>query len=199
MIKEINKLKEEATSLRAEVQFAETQLREYEDKAIEHKQKHLEYEDRKRKASYQLRAKRDLFNNTSMRLRTYEVAKKNADLDAKLEELKEAQPTFWEVVATCLDEVVEATKEGIDLTFKPQLQTSTMLQQLKLMTDLRSHLQNGSGEVLEAQKEFDKAMTDICIDQIEGNPFIRSKQKLLKEPIYKMLNNQTIKSALGIS
>ena len=199
MINEINKLKKEALSLRAEVQFAETKFRAYEDKAIKHQQKHLQYENRKRETSYQLRAKQDLFNNTSMRLRTLELANRQEELDAKLEELKEAQPTFWEVVANCLDEVVENSKEGIDLTFKPELQTSSMLKQLKVMTEITSHLQNGTGEVLEAQKEFNKAMKDMCLDQIEGKGYSSSKQKLLKEPIYKMLNNSTIKSALGIS
>ena len=199
MIRNLNELRREASLVRSEVAVASNRLNEMTDKSEEHKRSHLEYELSMREASHILRGKTDILNNLNIQIRTLKLAQQQVELDAKLEELKKSQPTFWEVLASCLDEVVNQTNTGVDLTFKPELKTSALLAQLKQMTDLKSHVSRESGEVLEAQKEFHKTMRELCLDQLEGKGFSNSKQTKLKQPIYKLLNNPTIRTTLSIA
>jgi len=200
-IMKLGDLQRETSLAQAEMETSQQKLLDAQDKQVFHEKKKLEYSVISRDLSYEFRAKQQRFIRLQINLKNQTDLENLAEEEAQITELKEIQPTFWQILANCLDRLVEDNKEkDIDLSFTPNLKSSNMLVTLKGLTDVRHRGNTPEAvEVFEAMSVFNNLLTDICRDQVRGNGFNASKQKQLKQPILHLLNNPRIKSALSIS
>jgi len=183
----------------AELSSTRTRQEEASGKQKEHNKMMLEYSVKSRDLSSELNLRENKVLRIGKAIRTEKI-KQNQELEqAQVKELKESQPSFWEVTANLLDEVVANKKNQIELTFTPEHKSSDMLEALRLLTDESRGYGDESVYLFEAKKQFDAVMTKVCLDQIKGREFNLHRSQQLKQPILQLLNNPQIKSVLQIS
>ena len=183
----------------AELNATRTKYDEAHDLQLEHNKMMLEYSVKSRDLSSEVKLRENKVLRIGKAIRTEKI-KQNQELEqAQVKELKESQPSFWEVTANLLDEVVANKKNQIELTFTPEHKSSDMLEALRLLTDESRGYGDESVYLFEAKKQFDAVMTKVCLDQIKGREFNLHRSQQLKQPILQLLNNPQIKSVLQIS
>ena len=183
----------------AELSSARTRHEEASGKQKEHNKMMLEYSVKSRDLSSEVKLRENKVLRIGKAIRTEKI-KQNQELEqAQVQELKESQPSFWEVTANLLDEVVANKKNQIELTFTPEHKSSDMLEALRLLTDESRGYGDESVYLFEAKKQFDAVMTKVCLDQIKGREFNLHRSQQLKQPILQLLDNPQIKSVLQIS
>ena len=183
----------------AELNATRTKYDEAHDLQLEHNKMMLEYSVKSRDLSSEVKLRENKVLRIGKAIRTEKI-KQNQELEqAQVQELKESQPSFWEVTANLLDEVVANKKNQIELTFTPEHKSSDMLEALRLLTDESRGYGDESVYLFEAKKQFDAVMTKVCLDQIKGREFNLHRSQQLKQPILQLLNNPQIKSVLQIS
>ena len=183
----------------AELNATRTKYDEAHDLQLEHNKMMLEYSVKSRDLSSEVKLRENKVLRIGKAIRTEKI-KQNQELEqAQVQELKESQPSFWEVTANLLDEVVANKQNQIELTFTPERKSSDMLEALRLLTDESRGYGDESVYLFEAKKQFDAVMTKVCLDQIKGREFNLHRSQQLKQPILQLLNNPQIKSVLQIS
>ena len=183
----------------AELNATRTKYDEAHDLQLEHNKMMLEYSVKSRDLSSEVKLRENKVLRIGKAIRTEKI-KQNQELEqAQVQELKESQPSFWEVTANLLDEVVANKQNQIELTFTPERKSSDMLEALRLLTDSSRGYGDESVYLFEAKKQFDAVMTKVCLDQIKGREFNLHRSQQLKQPILQLLNNPQIKSVLQIS
>ena len=183
----------------AELKATRTKYGEAHDLQLEHNKMMLEYSVKSRDLSSEVKLRENKVLRIGKAIRTEKI-KQNQELEqAQVQELKESQPSFWEVTANLLDEVVAHKQNQIELTFTPERKSSDMLEALRLLTDSSRGYGDESVYLFEAKKQFDAVMTKVCLDQIKGREFNLHRSQQLKQPILQLLNNPQIKSVLQIS
>ena len=192
-------LERETALAQAEMETSNKKFLDTQDKEVYHERKKLEYSLQAKDLSYEIRAKEQTFNRLHMKLRSAKELEKLTLEEIKITELKEQQPTFWQITAKCLDRLVEERNQEIDLSFTPNLKSSNVLITLKGLVDIRMRGTTPEAvEVVEAQKTFNQILTDLCREQIRGNGYNTTKHNQLKQPILALLDNPRIKSALSL-
>jgi hypothetical protein len=165
----------------------------------EHNKMMLEYSIKSRDLSSEVKIRENKVLRLAEDIRKEKVKQDTEKETQQVQELKESQPTFWEVTANCLDEVIAGSYSGIDLTFAPERKASDMMKGLKQLTDTSLGYGIESSYLYEAKKQFEEVMTKICLDQIKGRGYSAHRTKQLKHPILQLLNNQRIKSVIQLS
>ena len=183
----------------AELNATQTKYGEAHNLQLEHNKMMLEYSVKSRDLSSEVKLRENKVLRIGKAIRTEKIKQAQEFEKAQVQELKESQPSFWEVTANLLDEVVANTQNQIELTFTPDRKSSEMLESLRLLTDSSRGYGDESVYLFEAKKQFDAVMTKVCLDQIKGREFNLHRSQQLKQPILQLLNNPQIKSVLQIS
>ena len=195
----LEELRRDHALANAELNATRTKYSEAHDLQLEHNKMMLEYSVKSRDLSSEVKLRENKVLRIGKAIRTEKI-KQNQELEqAQVQELKESQPSFWEVTANLLDEVVANKQNQIELTFTPERKSSDMLEALRLLTDSSRGYGDESVYLFEAKKQFDAVMTKVCLDQIKGREFNLHRSQQLKQPILQLLNNPQIKSVLQIS
>jgi len=161
----------------------------------EHNKMMLEYSVKARDFSAELKVAELKVQRIGQEVRTLKVQLDTDKEIQQVQELKETQPTFWEVTANCLDEAIAGSSE-VKLTFAPVQKASDMMKELKQLTDTTRGFGDESALVFEAQKQFNEVMTKVCLDEIKGRGYSEHRSKQLTYPILQLLNNPRIKSQI---
>ena len=123
------------------------------------------------------------------------ISKEQRLIEEKLADLTEQQPSFWEVTRNVIEEMKD--ESNLELTFSSKTTPSNVLSQLKSLSDVRYNKGRETLIILEAIKDYETGLKDICMKQIKGEPHEAVRERMLVNPIISLLNNPQIRSSLN--